>query len=66
MVFTDGSSKIAYQRLIGGYRVWCGQADARNRSFVLFSDEEQMNNWGNLGPRIMLCHASLRVEPCIW
>ena len=48
MVFTDGSSKIAYQRLTGGYGVWYGEADARNGSFVLSNDEEQANNRGEL------------------
>ena len=46
VVFTDGSSKIAYQRLTGGYGVWYGEADARNRSFVLSNHEEQANNRG--------------------
>ena len=48
MVFTDGSSKIAYQQLTGGYGVWYGEGDERNRSFVLARDEEQTNNRGEL------------------
>ena len=48
VVFTDGSSKIAYQQLTGGYGVWYGEADARNRSFVLSKDEDQTNNRGEL------------------
>ena len=46
MVFTDGSSKIAYQQLTGGYGVWYGEGDKRNRSFVLARDEDQTNNRG--------------------
>ena len=48
MVFTDGSSKIAYQLLTGGYGVWYGEGDECNRSFVLDRDEEQTNNTGEL------------------
>ena len=48
VVFTDRSSKIAYQQLTGGYGVWYGEGDERNRSFVLARDEDQTNNWGEL------------------
>ena len=45
-MFTDGSSKIAYEQLTGGYRVWYGEGDERNRSFVLAKHEEKTNNRG--------------------
>ena len=46
VVFTDSSSKITYQQLTEGYVVWYGEADARNRSFVLSRGEDQTNNRG--------------------
>ena len=54
VVFTDGSSKIAYQWLTDGYGVWYGAGDERNRSFVLARDEDQTNNKGG-AKRSALC-----------
>ena len=48
VVFMDGSSKMAYQQLTGGYGVWYGEADAGNRFFLLSGAEDQTNNLGEL------------------
>ena len=69
LVFTNGSSKIAYQQLTGGYGQWYGEGDERNKPFVVARDlgmKTTLIKGGNYEQPSLPFHSNQQGNPSIW
>ena len=66
MVFTDGSSKIAYQQLTGGYGVWYVRGTSATDRLYWHRMRIKLIIGGNYEQLFMLCHDSRRGNPSTW